>query len=493
MGRKRRMNRRNFLKASASTSLAFSVVPRRVLGGPGRVAPSERLNLACIGMGYQGLSMLPGLLRRSDVHVVAVCDPNTESNDYIGWGRGRDGAPGIRGGREVGRRSVDEFYGQSKPSGTYKGCKAYADFRELLEKESDIDAVHIVTPDHLHATIAVAAMRKGKHAATHKPISNVMYETRLAVDTARQTGLATHLHAWRESKDIYTIRAWIKQGAIGKVREVHRWLDKPIWPQGSPELPTDNPPIPEGFDWDLWLGPVPHRPYSPAYTHAVYRGWYDFGGGCLADMGNYGLWMDWRIMELGAPTSAEGCASFTCEVRGYRSGTVKNEVSFPHASTIRFTFPGRRAAGDMLPCDVFWYDGGMRPRTPDELIAENKQMPERGVMYVGDEGKIIADLSNANPRVLPDARMREVTDSIELPDVEIVDTDDEWIRAFRGGKPSRGSFQNAQHVAEAICLGNIAIRLNTRLEWDNRNMRITNIPSANQYLRRDEYRKGWEL
>lgn len=481
------MNRRKFMKAAASAGFVFSVVPRDVLGGRGRVAPSEKLNLACIGMGFQGLGMLPGLLRRPDVRVVAVCDPNTDSNDYVGWGRSKD-AKGIRGGREVGRRTVEAFYGQAARSGAYKGCAAYADFRELLEKEEGVDAVHIITPDHLHATIAIAAMRKGKRAATHKPIANVLHEARLAVDTARKTGLATHMHAWLESAEVYTIREWVRQGAIGPVREVHRWTNRPIWPQGSPYLPTDTPPVPKGFDWDLWLGPVPHRPYSPKYTHAVYRGWYDFGGGCLADMGNYGLWKDWRIMDLGACTSAEACASFTGEVRNYRSHAVKNDVSFPHASTIRFEFPAR---GEMPPCEVFWYDGGMRPRTPDELVAEGKQMPKAGVMFVGDEGKIIAGYSHEKPRILPEKKMR-AAGSIKIPDVPIIGIQDEWIGAFRGGKPSRGSFQNARHLAEATCLGNIAVRLNTRLQWDDANMKITNIPSANQYLRR-EYRKGWEL
>ncbi len=483
----RGMNRRHFVKAAASAPFVFHAVPRHVLGGPGRVAPSDTLHLACIGMGFQGLRMLPGLLRRPDVRVVAVCDPNTESSDYIGWGRGR-GGKGFPGGREVGRRAVEAHYGRGKRSGEHKGCGAYADFRELLEKEKDLDAVHIVTPDHLHATIAIAAMRKGKHAATHKPISNIMYETRLAVETARKTGRATHLHAWIERSEIYTIREWIRQGAIGPVREVHRWLHKPIWPQGSPHLPADNPPVPKGFDWDLWLGPVPHRPYSPRYTHAVYRGWYDFGGGCLADMGNYGLWMDWRALDLGAPTSAEACASFTCEVRDYRSGTVKNDVSFPHASTIRFRFPAR---GEMPPCDVFWYDGGMRPPTPDELAAEGKQMPSRGVMFVGDEGKILAGYLHEKPRILPEKKMRQAA-AIQVPKVRIVSGTDEWIRAFRGGKPSRGSFQEARHLAEATCLGNIAVRLSTRVEWDDAKLKITNIPAANRYLRR-EYRKGWEL
>jgi hypothetical protein len=483
------VSRRNFVKGAASAAVALSILPRRVLGGPNQAAPSEKVNLACIGMGYQGLHMLADLLKRLDVQVVAVCDPNTESSDYIGWGRGKEGAPGIRGGREVGREMVDAAYGASKPSGTYKGCKAYADFRELLETESGIDALHIVTPDHLHATIAIAAMKKGRHAATHKPISNVMHEVRLAVETAEKTGRATHLHAWHEFPAVYTVREWVRQGAIGPVREVHRWIYKPIWPQGSPYLPAESPPVPKGFDWDLWLGPVPHRPYSPEYTHAVFRGWYDFGGGCLADMGNYGLWLDWRVLDLGAPASAEGCASFTCEVKGYRSDSVKNEVSFPHASTIRFRFPAREG---LPPCDVFWYDGGMRPPAPQELAEAGEAMPDTGVMFVGDSGKILAGYLYEKPRILPERKMREAAGSIKVPDVEIIPTDTEWIAAFRGGRPSRGSFQNARHLAEATCLGNLAVRLNARLEWDDANMKITNLTSANRYLRR-EYRPGWEL
>jgi len=479
------MNRRNLVAAAASAPFALSVVPSGVLGGPARKAPSEKLNLACIGMGYQGLRMLGGLLKRQDVRVVAVCDPNTESRDYIGWGR-RRGGTGFPGGREVGRRAVDAAYGRTQQRA---GCGAYADFRELLAKEKDLDAVHIVTPDHLHATIAIAAMKQGKHAATHKPISNVMYETRLAIETARTTARATHLHAWFDIKRMYTVRHWIRQGAIGPVRQVHRWLAKPIWPQGSPALPA-GAPVPKGFDWDLWLGPVPHRPYSPRYTHAVYRGWYEFGGGCLADMGNYGLWQDWRVLDLGAPRAAEGCASFTCEVRDFRSGVVRNDVSFPHASTIRFSFPAR---GTMPACEVFWYDGGMRPPTPEALIAEGKQMPARGTMFVGDEGVILGGYFYEDARILPARRMRQVAQALKAPDVRTAGSSDEWIGAFRGGKPSRGDFQHAQHVAEAICLGNVALRLNTRLEWDAEKMRITNNPSANTYLRRAEYRKGWEL
>jgi len=481
------MDRRSFIKSTAATAAAMGLAARRARGAAGGVAPSDRLNVACVGLGFQGMRMMSGLLRRPDVRIVAVCDPNTDSSDYVGWGRGK-AKVGFRGGREVGRKAVEAHYGRAAKSGTHKGCKAYADFREMLANQKDLDAVHIITPDHLHATIAIAAMKAGKHAATHKPISNVMHETHLAIETARKTKLRTHLLAWIESRSLYVIREWVRQGVIGPVREVHRWLYKPIWPQGMAHVPAEKPPVPEGFDWQLWLGPERDRPYSPQYTHAVYRAWYDFGGGCLADMGNYGLWRDWRILGLGAATGAEGCASYPCEVIGWHSGTVRNDVSYPRASTIRLSVP---AAGDRPACEVFWYDGGMRPRTPDELIAAGREMPRTGVMFVGDKGKILAGFLHDKPLVLPEKADRAAR-AVKVPDVKIVGGTEEWVGAFRGGRPSRGSFENARHVAEAICLGNLAVRLNTRLEWDPVKMRVTNRPDANRYLRRN-YRKGWEL
>ncbi|MDP6046632.1 MAG: Gfo/Idh/MocA family oxidoreductase [Phycisphaerae bacterium] len=486
------VNRRSFVKSAAAAPLVFSIVPSSVLAGGRAKAPSEKLNLACVGIGYQGQRMLHTLLKRSDVRVTAVCDPNTETNDYLGWGRAvaRTGMPG---GRAVGQRIVDAAYRRAKPraAGPRRGCAPYADFREMLAREKDLDAVQIITPDHLHATIAIAAMKAGKHVAMHKPIANRMYETRLTVQTARKTGLSTHLHAWRESADVYRIRHWINQGAIGPVRQLHRWIYKPIWPQGMTTLPTNTPPPPKGFDWDLWLGPVPHRAYSPEYTHAVYRGWYEFGAGPMADMGLYGLWMDWRILGLGAPTSAEGCASFTCEVRGFHCGTVRNDVSFPHASTVRLGFPA--GTDKSPPREVFWYDGGMRPPTPNVLTASRRQLPKQGVMFVGDEGIILAGFFNENPQIHLNKSPGRPAAAPKTPASKIVPLYDEWIGAFRTGAQSRGSFQNAQNVAEAICLGNIAIRTNSRIEWDPKTLKITNNQSANKYVKRSKYRKGWEL
>ena len=498
---KENINRRKFLGSAAAT-FAFTVVPRHVLGGPEYVAPSDKINLGYIGLGTQGLREITRLLANPDIHVAAVCDPNTDSTDYVdwskyglrnqmrrflenpGWGEGVDG---IRGGREVGREIVETYYAKNKPSNSYKGCSSYADFRELLEKEKDLDAVKIMTPDHLHATIAIAAIKKGKHVVMHKPVANVLYEARLAIETTRKMQVATHLLAWSSRNSISLVRDWISDGAIGPLREVHNWIDKPIWPQW-PKNPTETPPIPKGFDWDLWLGPALYRPYHPNYTHAVFRGWYDFGSGILGDMGNYSLWPVFMTFDLDAPISIEATPSFTCEIIDHVSGVQENNVSFPHASTIRFRFPAR---GKMPPLDIYWYDGGIRPPTPEELEMDNKEMPASGMMFVGDHGKILGDFLGNNPRIIPEKKMREYQGAKKTATRQVA-RGRGWVEAFKGGEPSPGNFENVSACSEAICLGAVALRVGRKIEWDSKNMKVTNIPEANEFLYR-KYRKGWEL
>jgi len=482
-------NRREFIKKGAVSGSGLSIVPGGVFGGRRRVAANDKLNIALVGAGTQGLSQLNGWIERPELQFVSVCDPNKESRDYPQWGRSRGEEHGASGGREVGRRRVNEYYAKARGKGSYKGCSAYADFREMLEKEKGLDAVFIMTPDHLHATIAIAAMKKKVMAATHKPIANFMHEARLTCETARKTGLATQLFAFQDRLENYTVREWIRRGAIGKLIELHRWTNRPVWPQGSPYLPTNTPAAPEGFDWKLWLGPSVDRTYSPDYTHTVFRGWYEFGAGCLADMGYYGFWVDWRMLNLGMPVNAEANSSFTCEVRDFRSTPVRNTLSFPHAATLRWEVPIK---GQGRNIDVFWYSGGIRPRTPDALIEKGGRLAKEGVMFVGEKGIIMADYRYGNLQLLGVKDAEKVTASIKTPEVKLIGQTDEMVDAFRGGKPSRGSFENAQTVAEAICLGNLAIRVGQRLEWDAENLRVTNVPEANRYVRR-EYRKGWEL
>ena len=255
-----------------------------------------------------------------------------------------------------------------------------------------------MTPDHQHATIAIAAMKKGKHVVMHKPIANRLYEARQVLETARTAKVATHFIPWDSNGSMDLVMAWIKDGAIGTLREVHNWTNRPVWPQYL-TLPADQPPVPQGFDWDLWLGPALDRPYHPNYTHNVFRGWYDFGGGSIADMGHYSLWVVFRTLKLGAPVSVEARPSGACVIVDHVSHKIRNDYSFPLASTIRFKFAARE---DMGSLDLYWYDGGMRPRTPEELEVDNKELEAEGMMFVGDKGKILTG-------ALPSQRIKQRT------------------------------------------------------------------------------------
>ncbi len=497
------LNRRQFLAATSTAAMAFSVVPSHVMAGSKSIPPSEKVNVAYIGAGTQGIRQLIEALPKQDLKIVSVCDPNADSADYVEWGRNeiRDkvraflkrptwgqGVPGCRCGREMGREIIESYYGMSTPAGQYKGCSAYTDFRELLDKEKDVDALYVMTPEHLHGTIAVAAMNKGKHVIQHKTLANVLYEVRLSRDTARKTGLATHMFCSANNRSTATIAEWIQAGAIGDVREVHNWSTRPFWPQGMTELPKDRPPVPTGLDWDLWLGPVPQRPYHPAYTHAVFRGWCDFGSGALGDMGNYSFFQIWKILKLGTPTTVEAMASQYWAIIDNLWKKQVNTVSFPQASTVHFEFPAREG---MPPVSLHWYDGGMRPPKPAELQEDGLDMPEEGLLFVGDKGKLLCDFSVGEPRLIPQKKMQAFVkppETLPRPIGEL----DQWIRACRGEQPSDAGFENVYPFAETIALGTIALRVDKKLHWDTANMQFTNSPEANKLLRR-EYRKGWEL
>jgi predicted dehydrogenase len=505
------LSRRNFMLSSGAAATAFAIVPRHVLGGQGFVPPSEKVTLAYIGCGTQGLREMLAMLAMPEIQIVAVCDPVRDGHDYVDWSKDelrasiatalgkpdwRRGEPGIPGGREVAREIIETSYANQRAAQKFKGCASYADFRELLDKEKDVNAVKIMTPDHLHATIAIAAMRNGKHVLMHKPIANRLHEARLVVETARKTRVATHFLPAGDGANIRVIKGWIDDGAIGNLREIHNWSNRPMWPQ-YPTLPTDRPPVPEGFDWTLWLGPSLERPYHPNYTHAVFRGWYEFGGGSLADMGHYSLWPVFRLFDLDSPIAVESRPSHLCTLDGKVAVRIKNDYSFPAACTIRFKFA---AKGDRRPLDLFWYDGSMKPPTPEEL--EDKELEPEGMMFIGDKGKILAGFRGENARIIPETKMREYRSAKNLPETtEWRRPQDrargqavaEWVAACKGGKPTNGDFLLAEPISDAFNLGAVSLRLGgRRLLFDAANMRVTNVPEANKCLVR-EYRQGWEL
>ena len=498
-GESTRFSRRKFMAASSAAAAAFTIVPRHVLGGPGFVAPSEKITLAYIGCGTQGLRELLPMLEVPEIQIVAVCDPVKESYDYVDWSR--DGlrseiaaalgqpdwrrGSGIPGGRDVAKEIIEAIYAKQRRTDKFSGCAVYADFRDFLAKEKDLSSVKIMTPDHLHATIALAAMNRGKHVLVHKPLANRLRESRLVVEAARKTKVATHFLPASDGADIRAIKALIEGGAIGKLREIHNWSNRPVWPQYA-TIPTDTPPVPSGFDWQLWLGPSLDRPYHPHYTHAVFRGWYEFGGGALADMGHYSLWPVFQLFELDSPVAVDSCPSHVCSLTGHVSGRIKNDYSFPAACTIRFKFA---AKGSRPALDLFWYDGSIKPPTPEEF-GDTRELDAEGMMFVGDNGKILAGFRGETPELLGKQKSETKARPLTAQRSAALAL---WVAAAKGGAQTYGDFTLAGPISDAFNLAAVSLRLGGRkLLFDAGNASVSNLPEANKLLTRD-YRPGWEL
>jgi hypothetical protein len=511
------INRRQFLTGTAAAAATFTIVPRRALGGPGFVPPSDRITLACIGFGTQAIREIGGILASPDVEVVAVCDVEKDGVNYLEWGRNqirdgirrlienpawREGFNHVPGGRDVGKEIVDAYYAKARGTEARKGCATYVDFRELLEKEKDVTAVKVMTPDHTHAPISLAALKKGMNVIVHKPLANRVLEARAVIEAARAAKLNTHFLPASEGAGQKQAIDMVRNGAIGNLREIHNWSMRPMWPQFA-TLPADTPPIPAGFDWTLWLGPSLDRPYHPNYTHTNFRGWYEFGGGSIADMGHYSLWPIFQLLELDAPVSVESTPTHVCDAKDEVCFQIRNDYSFPAACTIRMRFAPK---ANRPALDIFWYDGGIKPPVPEELMAENKELAEEGMLLVGDKGKILGGFRAENPQLIPDEKMRAYRTANNIPEPappqprargeqdgrpRVSPRDAAWIEAFKGGPASYGDFRLAGPICDAVNLAAISLRLGgRRLLWDAAAAKITNVPEANAFLTR-EYRPGW--
>jgi len=462
-----RSSRRKFLQLTAAAA-AFAVVPRRVLGGAGQVAPSEKVTLAGIGLGGQGLQNMVAFQALPEVQVVAVCDVNREGGGYISWNWSQ-GTEGKKCGREPARRLMEETYAKQQRSGQYRGCKAYSDYRELLDKE-DVDAVMIATPDHTHAVITMAALKRGKHVYCEKPLTWSVFEARQVTEAARRAKVATQCgNQGQASESARVVCEIIADGAIGAVREVQVWSPARFWSWPTWEgRPPDTPPVPAGLDWDLWLGPAPFRPYHPAYHPWTWRNWLDFGTGLLGDLGLHKLSTVFKALNLGHPVSVEG------------SATKLSSETFPLGEIVRFEFPAR---GDKPPVTLTWYDGGLRPPRPPELEPDD---PLQDVIYIGDQGKLMGE------RLIPESRMEKY----KLPPKTLPRSPgqyQEWITAIRGGPPAGSNFLDHSGLLTEVCLlGNIAVRTQKKLLWDGARMEFKDDAFANKLLHRD-YRQGWTL
>jgi len=436
MKSKSSVNRRRFLGSSvAGISLAgMTIVPRHVLGGLGYLPPSEKVNIAAIGMGTRG----PQVIRDMEHHnIVALCD-------------------------------VDATF-LRRASMRYDQANIYSDYRELLaEEDSQVDAVVVATPDHHHALATITALRAGKHVYCEKPMAHNVAEVRMMTQVAAETGLATQLGTGAHSGYNYrSVVAMIKAGIIGEVREVHCWCDQ-AWAPG--DRPKHGPPKPPTLEWDLWLGAAPERPYHPAYHPHGWRNWWDFGNGRIGDMGCHMIDLPFSALDLKYPTTAEA-----------HSTEPAHAESAPRWLIAEWTFPAR---GDMPPVELTWYDGDKRPALQSE-----HDMPDypEGTLFVGSEGMLIADYGNF--KLYPEDKFSAVRRP-QLP--QGVSHADDWLDACKNGGETGCRFDYSGPLTETVLLGTVAFRAGQRIQWDAQKLEVTNCPEANAHLQRI-YREGWTL
>ncbi len=425
------ITRRGFVGAAALTILS-----RRVLGGPGTPAPNDKLQIAGIGVGGRGAILLDHV---GAENIVALCD-------------------------------VDE----KRAGGTFQKfpeARKHHDFRRMLEKEeNNIDAVVVATTDHVHIPASVMAMRMGKHIYCEKPLGQNIHEIRVATRVARESGVVTQMGNGAHSGPNYRgVVAMIKAGMIGEVREAHCWCDL-AWAPG--DRPKETPPVPEHLRWDLWLGPAPVRPYHPCYIPQAWRNWWDFGNGRLGDMGCHMIDLPFSALDLKHPRTVEA-----------ESAGPAHKESSPPWLISRWTFPAR---GNLPPVELTWYDGGKRPP-----LQKEHDMPDwrEATIFVGSKGMLIADYGRF--KLYPEEKFEGVRPP-EIP--PLGSHHEEWIAACKTGDPARPGchFGYAGPLTETVLLGTVAFRAGRKLEWDAENLKATNCPEADRFIRR-ENRQGWTL
>ena len=458
-GPTRLTSRRTFLGGAAAMAAA-TIVPRHVLGGPGNTPPSAKINVAAIGIGGMGGNNLHAC---DGENIVALCD-------------------------------VDAGGYAAKTIARYPKAPVYKDFRQMFDKQKDIDAVIVATPDHSHAVIAMAAIVRGKHVYVQKPLAHSVCEARQLPEAARQHKVMSQLGNQGHSGDGARLMCeWVAAGAIGDVREVHAWTTRPVWPLGvEAERPTETPPVPASLDWDLWIGPAAMRPYHPTYHPGNWRAWWDFGTGSLGDLGCHILDAPFWALKLKYPTSVEGCIS-TYWQGLWKKTDPKNE-QYPRSTIVRYKFPAR---GDMPEVKLTWWDGGMMPPRPESL-EEGRRMgdDDGGVLLVGDKGSIMCGCYGRSPRLVPESKMQDFKQPPKTLD-RIPGGQDgherDWIRACKDGKPASSNFDFSGPLSEMVLMGNLAVRYpNRKLLWNGEKMEVTNDAQANAYVRR-HYRQGWSL
>jgi len=408
-------------------------------------SPNEKLNFAAIGSGGQGASNIAAAAPTENI--VALCD-------------------------------VDDVRA-SMTFSRYPDAPKFRDFRQMLDKEGkNIDAVIVATPDHMHAIASIAAMRRGKHVYCQKPLTRLVSEARAMTEAARKYKVVTQMGNQGHSGDgVRDICEWIWDGAIGEIREVHAWTNRPVWPQGI-DRPKEVDQVPSTLDWNLWLGPAPERPFNKIYLPFNWRGWWDFGGGALADMACHVLDPVFWALKLKYPTSVEA------------SCTEVNNETFPLASMVHYEYPAREG---MPAVTVHWYDGGLKPKKPEALGNMRIGQADSNVLFMGSKGVLRCGEYGDDPHLFP----LELGKNYKrpAPTLKRIKTSHEgnWLEAIRTGGQATSNFDYAGPFTEMVTMGNLAIRpenVGKKLLWDGEKMRVTNDEKANDFVQ-THYRQGW--
>jgi predicted dehydrogenase len=511
------ITRREFVAGASTIAAGAMIVPRHVLGGVGYQAPSDTLNVAIVGAGGMGMSNMTQLLSQN---IVAICDVDFPYVERSLAGRLRPGNDGRVSAEATGLQAA------------YTKAAKYADFREMLAKQKDIEGVLIATPDHTHAVIASAAMKAGKHVYVQKPLTYSVHEARHLGRLARETKVTTQMgnqgHSMEGTRRINEI---IASGVLGPIREVHVWTDRPVryWAQGIPRPANPNAPAPaapaaaatpvskdapppppprwnmrtvdnavlramaenpqtppEGLHWDLYLGPAQEIPYHPAYHPFSWRGWTDFGTGAIGDMGAHLLDQPYWALELGLPTS------FSASSTAW-GGSAQNPASYPLATTAEYEFAAR---GDRPPVRLMWYDSGLMPPRPP-FLPDDMTLPRGdggGGVFIGERGILTYETYGNNPKVYPEPVAQEAARVPKTFPRVTTSHEQNWVDACKGTAKASSPFEYAAALTEVMLLPIAALRAGPgrKLIYDGANMRVTNIPEANQYLTRT-YRAGWSL
>ena len=472
-------SRRDFIKHGTLAASSFFIVPRYVLGGNGFTSPSDKINIAGIGVGGKGTSDLWYASNEGKENVVALCD-------------------------------VDKGNISSKSRSRFPKANFYQDYRVMFDKQKDIDAVTISSPDHVHALQALAAMDEGVHVYVQKPLTHNIKEARMLTETAREKKIVSQMgNQGASNSGMRKVQEWFDAGLIGEVDEVFVWTNRPVWPQGIPVPKSDGSPVPEGLDWDLWLGPAPKIDYTNAYHPFNWRGWWAYGTGALGDMGCHLIDVPFRTLGLHYPKAVE-CSVGQVFIKMWNPEYIPEGC--PPSSSVTLDF----AATDKnkIPLKMRWLDGGIRPPHPD-LIPANDSLgtpdSSNGVMMIGSKGIITTGVYGFTPKLYRKGEEVVEFDTSNQPGNEF-GHQSKWIDACKAGfnssehKALTSSFDYSGPMTETVLMGNIAIRSymekksglgnafpgRKKLLWDGDAMKITNYQDANKYVTRD-YRKGWEV